>query len=85
LKQVQYASQPFEEQAIVIFAAGQGLLDTVPVAKIKEYEKGLIKFLKERHTKVLSELGEKAELTDEIQATLKEVIADYTNNHFIKS
>ncbi len=85
LKQVQYASQPFEEQAILIFAAGQGLLDAVPVAKIKEYEKGLIKFLKERHAKVLAELGEKAELTDEIQKTLKEVIADFTNNSFLKS
>ncbi len=84
LKQAQYGSQPFEEQVIAIFAVTQGLFDAVPVAKIREAEKGLIQFIKERHPNFLTEFADKAEFTDEYQAKVKEMTTDYVNNYFQK-
>ena len=84
LKQPQYASQSFEEQAVVIYAAGKGFLDNVPVEKVKEYEKGLVAFLKERATSLMDTLLEKAAYDDTTEPKLKDAIADYTNNYFGK-
>ncbi|KKT74530.1 MAG: ATP synthase subunit alpha [Parcubacteria group bacterium GW2011_GWB1_44_7] len=53
LKQGENATMPFEEQVAAIFAAVNGFLDGIEVVKIKEFESGLIKFLKDRHGKIL--------------------------------
>ncbi len=84
LKQPQYDSQSFEEQAVAIYAANKGFLDTVPVEKVKEYEKGLIAFLRERYTKLMEILLAEAAYSDTTEPQLKEAIADYTSNYFGK-
>ncbi len=84
LKQPQYASQSFEEQAVAIYASGKGFLDNVPVEKVKEYEKGLITFLKERYSKLMETLLDKAAYDDVTEPELKDAIADFTNNYFGK-
>lgn len=84
LKQPQYASQSFEEQAVAIYAAGKGYLDNVPVEKVKEYEKGLVAFLHERYTKLMETLLNEAAYTEVTEPQLKDAIADFTNNYFEK-
>ncbi|MFA6050392.1 MAG: F0F1 ATP synthase subunit alpha [Candidatus Paceibacterota bacterium] len=84
LKQVQYTSQSFEEQAIAIYAAGKGFLDNVSVEKVREYEKGLIAFLKERYTKLLETLRAEAAYSEVTEPQLKDAITDYTTNYFGK-
>ena len=85
LKQPQYSGQSYEEQAMLIFAAGQGYLDTIPVEKIREYEKGFVSFMKERNAKVYDALKDSAELSDDIQASLKTALTDFTENYFTKN
>ncbi len=84
LKQPQFATKPFYEMAIVIFAVANGLFDSIEVSKIREAEKGLVKFLKDEHHTLLSTIADNAELSDDSVQKLKEVIADYTTNYFNK-
>lgn len=84
LKQPQFKGQPFEEMVVAIFSVINGLLDTVPVSEIRECEEGLIKFIKERHSVLFKNLKEKAELTDDVVAKIKEVVGDFVSNYFNK-
>lgn len=84
LKQPQYAGQSFEEQAVAMYAAGKGFLDNVGVENVKEYEKGLASFLKERYSKLMETLRTEAAYTEVTEPQLKDAIADFTNNYFQK-
>jgi F-type H+-transporting ATPase subunit alpha len=64
LKQGQYAPMPFEQQVLVIYAATKGFTDEVPVAKIAEYEKGLIDFFMAEKKDVMEELRGTGKLDD---------------------
>jgi F-type H+-transporting ATPase subunit alpha len=76
LKQAQYAPMMMSDQIVILYALSKGYIDTVPVAKIKEFEKGLIyyahreakTFYKEiEKEKMWSEAGEK-----ELQKAIEE-------------
>ena len=82
LKQSQYASLPFEEEVVSIFAGTGGFLDSVEVARVREFESKLLAFLRERHEKVLAAIRESGELTEETTAALKSAIADFGKNYF---
>ncbi len=82
LKQPQYASLPFEEEVISIFAGTQGFLDSIPVARVREFESKLLEFVRERHEKVLAAIRESGELSDETTASLKAAIGDFSKNYF---
>jgi F-type H+-transporting ATPase subunit alpha len=75
LIQKQYSPVPVEQQVAIIFCSSQGLLDTVPVEKVGEYEKRLIQELQLRHPATLDAIRNK-DWNDEIQAVLKQVGAD---------
>ena len=82
LKQTQYASLPFEEEVVSIFAGTGGFLDSVEVARVREFESKLLTFMRERHEKVLAAIRESGELSDETTAALKVAIADFGKNYF---
>jgi len=84
LKQPQYNSIPFEEQVVSIFAAVKGYLDTTPVEKVSLFEKGFIRFVKERYPNVISGLKEKGEITPEIDSALNAASKDFGDNYFNK-
>jgi F-type H+/Na+-transporting ATPase subunit alpha len=56
LKQGQFQPVPVEEQIIILYCGTKGLLTDIPVAKIKEFEEKLIKYMKSRHPDLLSKL-----------------------------
>ncbi|OGW93871.1 MAG: F0F1 ATP synthase subunit alpha [Omnitrophica bacterium RIFCSPLOWO2_01_FULL_45_24] len=82
LKQSQYASLPFEEEVVSIFAGTGGFLDSVEVARVREFEAKLLTFIRERHEKVLAAIRESGELSDETTAALKAAIGDFSKNYF---
>jgi F-type H+-transporting ATPase subunit alpha len=75
LKQGQYQPVPVEEQTAIIYAGTKGLLNDVPVARIREFEKEYLAFLNTKHRDVLDGLRD-GKLTDEITATLEAVVKD---------
>ncbi len=75
LKQGQYVPMPVEEQIISIYAGTNGYVDALPVSAVREYEVGLLKYMRDKHAAVLEELREKqavdADLKKKIDKALK--------------
>ncbi|GAB3986356.1 F0F1 ATP synthase subunit alpha [Spirosoma daeguense] len=80
LKQPQYSPVAVEQQVAIIYASTNGLLDKVPVNKVKAFESEFAMVLKAQHANVLDELRA-GKLTDEGTATLKKVAADLSANY----
>ena len=70
LKQGQYAPLPVERQIAIIFAGGQGLMDDLPVEHVRPFEEFLYPHLDRKHPKLLPDIANKKELTDEIRDAL---------------
>lgn len=78
LKQGQYEPMSMEHQVIVLYAVTRGLVDTVPVDKIKEWENGFHDHLDMEYSELLSELREKKTLEPEIEEGIKKAIASWS-------
>jgi F-type H+-transporting ATPase subunit alpha len=81
LKQGQFSPFRVDQQIAIIYLGTKGLLQTVPVNKIKEFEAEFLSQLEVRFKNVLNELA-KGNLSDEATKTLetvaKEVAAKYS-------
>lgn len=69
LKQKQFAPNPVEAQIAIIYAGTKGLLDVVPVDKIKAFESAYVESLNLNHRSVLDELRA-GKYTDAIEKVL---------------
>jgi F-type H+-transporting ATPase subunit alpha len=56
LRQAQYEPMPVSHEAAVIYAAGQGYLDRVPLDQVRTYERGLIEYLEAHHQSLMEQL-----------------------------
>jgi F-type H+-transporting ATPase subunit alpha len=77
LKQDQYAPMKIEQQVSILFAGARGLLDDIPVEKIREFEKGFHQYMGSTGKAVLAELAQKKELDDALEESLKKAVLDY--------
>jgi len=77
LKQAQYKPVPVERQVALIYAGTQGLLDDLPVEDVRPFEEGLYTFLDKEYADLLHDLRAKFELTEPIEAKLKEAITAF--------
>jgi F-type H+/Na+-transporting ATPase subunit alpha len=77
LKQPQYQPLSVEKQVAIVFAATNGLLDAVPVEKLRQYEDGMYRFLETSHPQVLTSIAEKKILDDDVKAALQAALEDY--------
>lgn len=75
LKQPQYSPVPVEEQIAIIYCGTKGLLKTIPINKIREFEVEFIEFLRMKHKDILEELH-KGVLNDTITSVLEQVASD---------
>ncbi|AKD54085.1 F0F1 ATP synthase subunit alpha [Spirosoma radiotolerans] len=80
LKQPQYSPVPVDQQVAIIYASTNGLLDRVPVNKVKEFESEFGMILSAQYPTVLNDLRA-GKLTDEATAALKKVAADLSANY----
>ncbi|NBO59843.1 MAG: F0F1 ATP synthase subunit alpha [Flavobacteriia bacterium] len=80
LKQREGDPFPVEKQIAIIYVGTKGLIQNVPVAKVKEFEKEFLTLLESQHADVLAALkaGQFSdELTDVLAAKAKEVAAKF--------
>jgi len=75
LKQPQYSPVAVEEQVAIVYISTNGLLDDVPVDKVREFETTLIDTLKASHKSTLEALGA-GKLTEEATTVLRQVAKD---------
>ena len=76
LKQGQYEPVPVEEQVAIIFVAGQGFIDDVPVAKVREFEAQFREALRLKHADVLASVITDGKMSDEAASTFEREAKD---------
>ncbi len=77
LKQDVFQPIALEQQVIIIFAGNEGLLDDLPIQKIKEFEKGLLAFMDKKFPDVAHEIREKKALSDDLKKKMKDGINQF--------
>jgi F-type H+-transporting ATPase subunit alpha len=77
LKQPQYQPYPTDQQVVILYVAGQGFIDEVPVPRVKDFERGFLKFIGEKYPQVCEKLRATKELTSEVTEGLKKAVAEY--------
>ncbi|MBC7752757.1 MAG: F0F1 ATP synthase subunit alpha [Moraxellaceae bacterium] len=65
LKQGQYSPVKVEEQIVMIFAAMNGYVDSIPEVDVQRYEKEMIEFLKQKYAGIIKDVADKKALSDE--------------------
>ena len=76
-KQGQYNPIPVEIQVVVIWAAQNGYLDQVPVARVKEFQNKLTEYFTTRKSQLLAKIGREKELNDVLKAELKAAAEEF--------
>ncbi|MFN3763507.1 MAG: F0F1 ATP synthase subunit alpha, partial [Anaerolineae bacterium] len=77
LKQPQYEPVPLEEQVMIIYAGTRGYLDHVPVARVREYEKAFLNFMRTMHPEVGADIAARKVITPETEEALKAALEEF--------
>jgi len=77
LKQPQYQPMPVENQIAVIYAVTNGLIDDVPVTKVREWEVGFHEYLRAQGADILRTIREEKVLSDEVKSGLEAAIGEW--------
>ncbi|MFB3115593.1 MAG: F0F1 ATP synthase subunit alpha [Nitrospirales bacterium] len=77
LKQEQYKPMPVADQVLSLFAGVNGFIDDVPIKKVREFEAGLLEYIKDKHPKVREEVVSKKKIDDEFAGQLKQIIGEF--------
>ena len=77
LKQPQYSPVKVEQQVAIIYASTNGLLDKVPVDKVKEFESAFGMMLETQYADALTDLR-KGNLSEAATTAIRTVVADLT-------
>ena len=80
LKQAQYSPMSVAEQVVSIFAGVNGFLDKIAVSDVTRFEQSLISDMHANNSDVMDTITNKAMVSDETEAKLKEVIGNFAEN-----
>jgi F-type H+-transporting ATPase subunit alpha len=80
LKQREGDPYPVEKQIAIIYVGTKGLMQRVPISKVKEFEKEYLTVLEAQHTSVLADL-KAGKYTDEITDTLGKVAREIADRY----
>jgi F-type H+-transporting ATPase subunit alpha len=69
--QPQYSPAPVEVQVATIWVVQNGYADTVPLERVKEFQKKLVDFLTTRKSELLLKIGSEKKLSDALTSELK--------------
>jgi F-type H+-transporting ATPase subunit alpha len=81
LKQPQYQPMGVAEQSQIIFAVTNGLLDDVPVERIRAWEEGFHEYMAAEHADLVAEIRTKRAISDDLAARLRKAIETYKALH----
>jgi F-type H+-transporting ATPase subunit alpha len=75
LRQPQYEPLPVSEQIAIIYAAGEGYLDHLPVEQVRPFEQYMVRYLNAHHTTLLERLG-RGDWSRRVRRALPQVIEE---------
>jgi F-type H+-transporting ATPase subunit alpha len=74
LKQDQYQPMPVERQIVTIFAGTNGYFDSLPVNRVREFEKALLEHIDSAAPEIYRGILEKKELAADAEKKLRALI-----------
>jgi F-type H+-transporting ATPase subunit alpha len=77
MKQKQYTPQSIAEMGVVLYAADNGYLNDVDVAKTLDFEHALLSYMHAEHGDLMKNIVETGDYNDEIEATFKAAIEKF--------
>lgn len=83
LKQGQYQPLPLADQVMIIWVAGQGYLDDIPVEQVSRFEAGYRAYVSEKYPDLPQKINSEKKLSDEVLELLKKSAQAFKDN-FIK-
>ena len=79
-KQPQFSPLKTEEQVVVIYAGVNGYLDPLPVNKVRDFEDGLLRLIRESHADILDSIRTEKQISDAVGEKLKNVVAGFAKS-----
>jgi F-type H+-transporting ATPase subunit alpha len=83
LKQPHYAPIRVEEQIAIIYTSTKGLVDEVPLERLREFELDYIRELKDKQKKVLNKLKDGI-YDEEVEKALRETASSVAKSYIVK-
>ena len=83
LKQPQYNPYSVEEQVILLYAVNKEFLKDIPVKQVREFNKGLLNYIKTFHPNIIDDISQTSDLTRENMERIEKAIIEYKEYIFI--
>jgi F-type H+-transporting ATPase subunit alpha len=80
-KQPQYNPMPVEVQAAVLWSVQNGLMDDVPVDRIKDFQAKLTDYLTSRKSEIMGRISKEKALSEPLTADLKAAITEFKQTY----
>ncbi len=77
LKQGQYVPMPVEKQVMIICAGISGMLDDIPIDKIKKFEDEFLRYMDTSHPEIGKTIKETKDLDGETEKKLTQAITEF--------
>ena len=87
MKQPQYQPLSLEKEVVSIFAATNGYVDDIPVAKVKDFERDLLRFLETQHKELADAIGSSKKFDAELEKQTRAMLDEFkkTNSYADKA
>jgi F-type H+-transporting ATPase subunit alpha len=80
LKQPQFSPLKTEEQVVSIYAGVNGYLDALPINKVRSFEDGLLRNVRDKHADILDSIRTEKQITDSMMPKLKTAVDSYAKS-----
>ena len=77
LKQDQFEPIPFARQVIGLFAGTRGFLDDIPINKVRDFTRSLLRFMDSDHAQVEKDINDKKQISEETDKALRSAIEQF--------
>ncbi|MCL4254605.1 MAG: F0F1 ATP synthase subunit alpha, partial [Anaerolineae bacterium] len=80
LKQGQYTPLPLADQVALIFAGTGGYLDSVPVARVKDWQVAFLRAFNTQYADIANAINTEKALSDDLREKLTQAVKSFTEN-----
>jgi F-type H+-transporting ATPase subunit alpha len=77
LRQPAYSPISLAHQVLILYAAGRGFLDDLPVDQIAQYEAALWDYVQQEHRSITRQIESDRALDEELEASLDRLIPEF--------
>ena len=77
MKQMQYSTMSVAQIAVSLYAANQGFLDDVEVAKVVDFEAALQSYMKSEQSALMDKINESGDYNDDIANALHAAVEKF--------